>query len=176
VYEAKGDHERAIVDYDQAIWLNSEYTNAYFSRGIANLYAGSLAKSQADFDRANELDPRNAYTALWTDIVRKRSGQQSELAKVSTRIDLSKWPGPLVRMYLRQITAETALAAANDGDTKTRKGRLCEFNFYNGELALLEGSKEDAARRFQLATANCPKSFTESIAANAELKELGRTR
>src|SRR5262249_55163142 len=132
-YEAKGDHERAIVEYDQAIWLNSEYTNAYFGRGIANFYAGSLAKSLADFNRANELDPGNAYLALWIDIVRKRSDQQSELAKVSTRIDLTKWPAAIVRLYLNQINAETALAAANDGGAKARRGRLCEFNFYSGE-------------------------------------------
>jgi lipoprotein NlpI len=50
---------------------------------------------------------------------------------------------------------------------------LCEFNFYSGELALLGGSKEDAARLFQLATVDCPKSFVEFTAANAELKRLG---
>jgi lipoprotein NlpI len=175
-YEAKGDHERAIADYDQAIWLNSEYSNAHFGRGIANFYAGSLAKSLADFNRANELDPGNAYVALWIDIVRKRSDQQSDFAKVLTRIDLTKWPAPIVRLYLHQITAETVLVAANDGDAKTRKGRLCEFNFYSGELALQGGSKDDAARLLRLAAADCPKSFAEFIAANAELKKLGTTR
>ena len=175
-YEAKGDHERAIADYDQAIWLSSEYSYAHFGRGIANFYAGSLAKSLADFNRANELDPGNAYAALWIDIVRKRSDQQSDIAKVLTRIDLTKWPAPIVRLYLRQITAETVLVAANDGDAKTRKGRLCEFNFYSGELALQGGSKDDAARLLRLAAADCPKSFAEFIAANAELKKLGTTR
>ena len=66
--------------------------------------------------------------------------------------------------------------AANDGDAKTRKGRLCEFNFYSGELALQGGSKDDAARLLRLAAADCPKSFAEFIAANAELKKLGTTR
>jgi lipoprotein NlpI len=108
--------------------------------------------------------------------VRKRSDQQSDFAKVLTRIDLTKWPAPIVRLYLRQITAETALVAANDGDAKTRKGRLCEFNFYSGELALQGGSKDDAARLLRLAAADCPKSFAEFIAANAELKKLGTTR
>ena len=135
-HEAKGDYERAIADYDQAIWLSSEYSNAHFGRGIANFYGGSLAKSLADFNRANELDPGNAYPALWIDIVRKRSGQKSELARAAARIDLTKWPAPIVRLYLRQITAETGLAAAGNGDAKTRKGRLCEFNFYSGELAI----------------------------------------
>jgi lipoprotein NlpI len=108
--------------------------------------------------------------------VRKRSDQQSDFAKVSTRIDLTKWPAPIVRLYLRQITAETVLVAANDGDAKTRKGRLCEFNFYSGELALHGGSKDDAARLLRLAAADCPKSFAEFTAANAELKKLGTTR
>ena len=97
-------------------------------------------------------------------------------ALIRSAIDLTKWPAPIVRLYLRQITAETVLVAANDGDAKTRKGRLCEFNFYSGELALQGGSKDDAARLFRLAVADCPKSFAEFIAANAELKELGTTR
>ena len=175
-YEAKGDHERAIADYDQAIWLNSEFGNALFSRGIAHFYMGELAKALADFNRANELDPGNAYAALWIEIVRKRSDQQSELTKLLTRIDLTKWPAPIARLYLRQITVESVLAAANDGDAKTRKGRLCEFNFYSGELALLGGSKDDAARLFRLAAADCPKSFAEFAAPNAELKELAPTK
>ena len=43
-------------------------------------------------------------------------------------------------------------------------------------ISVLEGSKDDAARLLRLAAADCPKSFAEFIAANAELKELGTTR
>ena len=65
------------------------------------------------------------------------------------------------------------LAAADDPDANTRKGRICEANFYAGELALTRGAREEAARLFRLAAANCPKLFTESYSAAAELKAIG---
>jgi lipoprotein NlpI len=68
----------------------------------------------------------------------------------------------------------TALPAPPD-PTK-RKGQVCEANFYGGELALRVGAKDEATRQFRLAANDCPKSFGEWLAANAELKALGGTR
>jgi len=48
-------------------------------------------------------------------------------------------------------------------------------NFFSGELALLEGAKDDATRLFRLAAADCPKIFAQWAAAKAELKALGMT-
>jgi hypothetical protein len=40
-------------------------------------------------------------------------------------------------------------------------------------LALLRHAKEEALRLFRLAASDCPKTFIEWSAANAELKALG---
>jgi S1-C subfamily serine protease len=77
---------------------------------------------------------------------------------------------------LRQLTPTAVLAAADDANADTRKGHLCEANFYSGELALQQGAKEEAARLFGLVTAQCPKGFFEWPAANAELRALGKSR
>ena len=42
--------------------------------------------------------------------------------------------------------------------------------------ALRQGAKDEATRLFRLATAQCPKTFDEWSAANAELKMLGESR
>jgi tetratricopeptide (TPR) repeat protein len=171
-YEAKGDYDRAIADYDQAIALNPTHGNAYFHRGLASLYVGSLAKALTDLDRSIELVP-NPYTALWRDIVDKRSNQPSQLPTALTQIDMIKWPAPLIRLYIGKLTPAEALAAADDPDANTKKEQVCEANFYIGELALQQENKEEATRLFRLAADDCPKNFNEWPAARAELRALG---
>jgi lipoprotein NlpI len=71
------------------------------------------------------------------------------------------------------MTPAEVLAAADNPDAKTKKGQICEANFYSGELALLQGKRGEAIRLFRLAAADCPPDFVESAAATAELKGLG---
>jgi len=172
VYKDKGDYDRAIADYNEAIRLDPKNFKVYLNRGLANLYAGSLAKALADVNRSSELDPKYAYAALWLDIVGKRANLPSRLAEMVKQIDMSKWPAPIIRLYLGQMTPEAVLAAADDPDANTKKGNVCEANFYVGELTLSH-AKDEAIRMFRLAAADCPKSFRELAAANAELKALG---
>lgn len=161
-----------MADYEEAIRLDPKYATAYYNRGLANFYAGSLPKSLADLNEASELDPKNAYMALWLDIVSKRSNVPGRLAQAIAQIDMTKWPGPVIRLFLSQMTFQALLAAADDPNAKTKESRVCEVNLYSAELALQTGWKDDAIRLFGLAAADCPKTFTEWAAANAELKAL----
>ncbi len=172
-YAAKGDFDRAIADYSEAIRLDPKDVLAYKNRGGAYLYSGALPKALADFNQASELGPKNAYTALWVDIVSKRSNLPSRLADAAKQIDMTKWPAPVIRLYLGRSTFEAVLAAAEDPDAKTKKAQVCEANLYGGELALQWGRKDEAKRLFGLAADDCPKTFIEYISAKAELKALG---
>ena len=147
---------------------------AYFRRAVANLYAGSLPKALADLDQASKLDPTYAYAAIWLDILNKRSNLPSPLAQAVTQIDMTKWPAPVIRLYLGQSTPTDVLAAADDPDEETKRGQVCEANFYTGELKLQQGAKEEAARLFRRAAADCPKGFDEWPAANAELRHSAK--
>jgi tetratricopeptide (TPR) repeat protein len=174
-YQAKGDNDRAIADYSEMIRISPKDPNAFFSRGRANLYSGALPKALADLNQASDLNPKYAYPALWLDIVNKRSNLPSGLAEATTQIDMTKWPAPIIRLYLGQLTPEDLLAAANDPDAKTKNGQVCEANFYSGELALQRGDKAEATRLFRQAGEDCPKSFVEYEGATAELKTLEAT-
>jgi lipoprotein NlpI len=122
------------------------------------------------------LTPSTPYYALWLDIVEKRSGLASRLPQAVSQIDMTKWPAPVIRLFLGQITPAAVLAAADDPDAETRKGQVCEANFYSGELALQHGSKDEAERLFRLAATDCPgDEFVERPAANAEVKALARS-
>ena len=174
-YYQKGDFDRAIANYGEAIRLDPKYAQAYFNRGVANLYAGRLPKALADLGQSSELNPKYAYAALWLHIVDTRNNLPSQLAEAAKQIDMTKWPAPLIRLFLGQMTPQALLATADDPDAKTKQRKVCEVNFYSAELALHRHAKDEATRLFRLAATNCPKSFTERAAAHAELRALDAT-
>jgi lipoprotein NlpI len=166
----------AIADFDQAIRLDPKDWRGYLNRGRANLYAGALPKAVADLKEASELNPKHAYAALWLDIANKRSNLASRLAEAVKQIDMTKWPAPIIRLYLGELTPEALLAAATDADVQTNEGQVCEANFFSGELALQQSNTDEAERLFHLAAADCPRNFVEYGGANAELKALRAIR
>jgi tetratricopeptide (TPR) repeat protein len=172
-YKGKGDLDRAIADYSETIRLNPSLDKAYSSRGTAYLYSGNPAKALADVSQASELDPKSAYYALWVDIVGQRNNVPSRLSQAVSKLDMTAWPAPLIRLFLGQMTPAAALAAADDPDVTRKRSMVCDVGFYGGELALRAGAKDDAAGLFRLAVANCQHNFVEWFAASAELKALG---
>jgi lipoprotein NlpI len=168
--------DRVIAHYDATIMRDPENDDAYFRRGIANFYAGSLPRALADLSQARKLDPKYAYYPLWLDILDQRSNAVTRLPQALSQIDMTKWPAPVIRLFLGQTTPAAVLAAADDPDVNTKIGQVCEANFYSGELALQRGVKEEAARLFRLAAADCPRDFVEGPAAYAELRALGMSQ
>ena len=56
-YRVKGDHERAIQDYGQAIKLNAKFAAAYINRGVAYDHKGDYDRAIADYEQALKLRP-----------------------------------------------------------------------------------------------------------------------
>ena len=168
----KGDFDRAIADYNQVIRLYPKHAPGYANRGRAFFYSGSLARARADFEQALLLDPKYAYAALWLDLAERRDNLPSRLPQLATQLDMAAWPAPVVRLFLGDLTADAALAAAADPQPEIMQGQVCEANFYTAELALLKHAKEEALRLFGVAASDCPRSFIEWRAANAELSRL----
>jgi lipoprotein NlpI len=175
VYRDNGDRVDALADYSKAIEIKPKYDRAYLNRGLTYLYGGGPDKALADINQASELDPKDAFYALWIDIVNKRSNLPSRLAQAMTQIDMTKWPAPVIRLYLGQMTPGAVLAAADDPDAGVKSRRICDANFFIGELALQQGNKEEAVRSFRTAAAGCPKDRTAADGTRGELKALGIT-
>ena len=171
-YSTKGDFDRAIADYSQVVRIYPKLASSYANRGIALYYGGSLSGARTDFKKALLLDPKRAYTALWLALAERRDNLPSELPQLATQLDMTTWPAPVVRLFLGDLSADAVLAAAANPNSKIMQGQVCEANFYTGELKLLDHAKVEALRLFQLAASNCPRSFDEWRAANAELRRL----
>ena len=52
-----GDYESAIVDFDAAIRLNSDYAEVYNNRGNVRVCQGDYESAIVDFDAAIRLNP-----------------------------------------------------------------------------------------------------------------------
>jgi lipoprotein NlpI len=175
--QTNNDLYQAIVYYNDAIRRDPKDDDAYFHRGLAKLYAGAVPAAMADLSQASRLDPQYAYYALWIDIIDRRRGAAGNLAQAAARFDMTRWPAPVVRLFLGETTPAAVLAAAADPDPVTRRGQLCEANFYAAEFALQQsGARQEAARLFRLAAADCPPAFVEGPAASAELAALEQSR
>ena len=57
-YDDKGDVDRAIADYTEAIRLDPKFALAYNNRGNAYKAKGNSGRARADFDQANALMPQ----------------------------------------------------------------------------------------------------------------------
>jgi Flp pilus assembly protein TadD len=57
-YARKGNYDRAIQDFDQAIRLEPSYAFAYLGRGMAKRKSGDTAGGDADIAQAKQLDPK----------------------------------------------------------------------------------------------------------------------
>ena len=166
-----GHNPAALEDFTKAIKFDSEDATAYFNRGVAYFVVGGrLADADADFTKASELNPKDAYAALWRDLTERRNNSvTNHLAEAAKQLDMTAWPAPVIRHYLGELSAEQTVGAAADNDPRTKLAQTCEANFYGGELALTKKNKKEAQRQLKLAANECPPTFIESTAAISEL-------
>ncbi len=165
-----GNNPGAVADFGKAIRLDPDDASAYFNRGLAYFLVGAhIADAEADFKKANQLNPRDSYIALWLDLTERRNAAASRLAETSKQLDMTAWPAPVIRQFLGELSAAQTIAAAADQDPKKQAAQTCEANFYGGEFALLKKNRQEATRLLKLAAKDCPLEFVESTAAVAEL-------
>jgi len=174
-YMEKGDFARAVSALSESIRTDPQAVIGYFNRGRANFFAGALPQAIEDYKQALTIAPSYPYTALWLDIAQARSKLPSTLPQAIASLNMKEWPGPVIRMYLGEMTPAAVLAAADVPNAAKKTGQVCEANFYSGEWALRQGAKDEAARRFREAARGCPKTLIEANAAALELKPLGAT-
>ena len=172
----KEDYPQAIKNYGEAIDLDPDYPLAFYNRGLARFDQGLYIAAVPDFVRAVQLDPAKRYRVLALYLAKARGGDPDKemLATSATQLNLTQWPGPVVALYLGQVTPQPVLNAAQDPDPNTQRERQCEAYFYLGEYLLINNQKAEAARMFQAAVSTGVTSLFEYASAKAELRRLAQ--
>ena len=165
-----GHNPGALADFTASLKIDPNNQATYFNRGIAYyVIGGRTPDAEADFSKAIELDPKDAYAAIWLDLAARRNNAASRLREQSAQLDMTAWPAPVIREFLGESNAAQTLAAAHDNDPKINQGRSCEASFYSGELALLGKNKQQALQMLKRAASDCPRGYVEAAAAMAEV-------
>jgi hypothetical protein len=118
--------------------LDPDTPKPYYNLGIANFYAGCCPQAAADLGQSSQLNPRNSYTVIWLDMVDARCNRPSQFPRAVPQLEMTKWPAPVIRLCLGQATPEEVLGAADDRDADTKQRRVCEANFFIGQMARVD--------------------------------------
>jgi tetratricopeptide (TPR) repeat protein len=176
-YHGKGDYDRAIQDFNEVIRVNPKYPYSYESRGEAYLFQSNLTAATASFKDAITVAPSSTaavFAALMLHVAMKGQGHDDaqELASVAAAANLSKWPGPVLKFDLGQMTADDVMKAATNADAIIQKWQVCEANYFTGEDALFHHQRRTALAHLKAARDDCPKGYSAYIAVLMELKRL----
>ena len=94
VKSALGNHEAAIADFDQAIYLKPDYVVAYCNRGIAKRKLEKYEEAIADYNQAIRLKSDHAEAYCNRGIARSYLGHKDEARDdFKVALDLAKKAG-----------------------------------------------------------------------------------
>jgi tetratricopeptide (TPR) repeat protein len=113
VWGNKGDHNRAIADYNEAIRLNPVYTLAYRNRAMAWDAKGEIERGTADFNETIRINPKDAsnYNALaWRLAVSRNDGARDGKRAIELAMQACELTSWNVANYLDTLAAAYAEA------------------------------------------------------------------
>lgn len=181
-----GDYDGAQLDLNSSVALDSDFAaDAYAYRGYMKLVLGQAKESAADLEKSAELLIW-PYNVLWLHLARLKAGLPDQgprsLANNAITLDvkrnqdgtpgLTRWPGALVKFMQGTGTRESVAAAAQEGDPARLAERVCDVDFYLGELDLARNDIAAAKPQFERAAEKCPFASFERMGATAELMRL----
>jgi lipoprotein NlpI len=69
-----------------------------------------------------------------------------------TKIDMTQWPAPILRLFLGELSPVSLLASANDVESNSMDDKMCEAKFYSAIIALRQRREENARMLYQVVT------------------------
>jgi TPR repeat protein/membrane associated rhomboid family serine protease/lipoprotein NlpI len=165
----------ALANYDRAIAIQPTFLDAYNFRGILRFTQGQYDGAAADFRASVGFAPAWGYNILLLHLSRAHAGADdaSEFSSNAARLDLRKWPGPILSLFLGKTPLAAIPGAVMAGDEHTRSNRSCEAFFYMGEYQELHDQIGYARELIRQAADTCPVDLIEHKLAKAELARLG---
>ncbi len=175
-FHALKDYDRALTDFAEGIALQADFALGYISRGHLYYYRDRLEEAAQDFaDGVSVATGEDfLYGALWHYLTLQRLGRDGKkaLAELTKERDLTAWPGPIVKLYLGESSADHALAQATGGEKQSARMQQCEAQFYVAQHYLLAGDSERAASAFRKAVDTQVTMYIEYQFAQVELDRM----
>jgi len=200
-YYDKGEYDRAIADFDQAIQRDPYDRIAFNNRGNVYSDKGEYDRAIADYDHAIRLNPN--YADALKNRGRTHFYKGDFTAAAADLLRANKLAADAYTMLLRFLalgrTGQDGAAELSANATRLKNrdwpypvidfylGRRtldefraaaittdqkCEVAFYSGQWDLLRGEKAAARTMLQNAADTCPKNFIEYTGALVELKRV----
>ncbi len=168
VHMLKLEWEPAIVNLTQAIKLDPAEASHPQNRGFTQFFRGEFGAAADDLDRSLSIT-HDPYVLLLYCLAQSRMGLNGigQLRDSALGLDLTKWPGPIINLFLGSISPDALITEAIE-DRKKAEG-----HFYIGQWYLLRNALTEAVAALKEAERLCPVSFPEHAGALAELERLG---
>jgi tetratricopeptide (TPR) repeat protein len=162
-HERTGQNMLALGDYNKAISLDPKSINGYFGRGRLLFDESDFVNAAVDLSAASKLEPANEYLLLWLHVADQRASKSDDslFSVNSSSLDLTRWPGPIVALFLRKATRTQVVSAAAGTQS-------CQAYFFIAEWEIENRKASRARSDLQRAIDLCPADFVESLAARAE--------
>lgn len=155
--EETGDLEGALADFDCAIGLNPDLTNALVHRALARKKRGDIDGALADFGAVIEIDPKNALACYDRGNLRSERGDlEGAIADYTLALDLDSKDAPCffnrgIAFYLRRDwpRAREDFDAAARQDKPQEYGWLfsCAVRMRSGQIESARGELRDNLKK-----------------------------
>ena len=177
-YEDTGRYAEAEADFAFGLKYYPEFSAGVFGLALMQWAQGRFDKALPNFERARDIAPDFVYFALWREVGRVAAGVgDSTLKRDTQKFDSTKWPAPVIGLFLAKQKPDDVLAAAEKGDAKAIDGQRCEAQFYVAEWHLEQKDSVAVEPLLTLAASNaCPEGFVEKMAASVELARMKTAR
>ncbi|MGD0143947.1 MAG: tetratricopeptide repeat protein [Rhizomicrobium sp.] len=173
IYDDLGKFNDALNEYKHVLDLSPDNVAASQSIGLTQWEIGRFDEAEKIFADSIKSQPQNIYLTLWLDFARAKAAKpDDDLAQRAAKLDLTKWPGPLVNVFLGKITPDQAFQAAAIGTASVAHNHKCDADFYVGEWRLQHQNSAAAKPLLADAAAGCRNDSWEWRGANTELKRL----
>ena len=155
--------------------MNRSFAHGYTGRrAFAHFLAGDYSAAEADFIAAIELGDARPYIPLWRHLSAEKSGADNlAILRAYDDYDPNDWPGPVIELFLGNLSADQVLARADDRDPIAARQKRTEALFYIGQYYLLENKRPEATQAFKELLELGDRFFVEYRGALVELERLG---
>jgi lipoprotein NlpI len=181
LHESAGEWQNAVDDFTRMITLDSEWRGTFpanappiSKRGRALVLMNKLEKGIADLKEALRIDPDEGYTMIWLYIANRKAGID-DAAWLKSRADKAtadEWSGRVLLYFAGRVSDEDLITFAQTNEKTRAAEQSCDGWFFVGEVALLNGDREKAARMFRETISHCTSVDYEYPAAKTELARI----